>query len=89
MPSLPVEAFQNQFFLIPLTIWSIAWKGLALWRASKNDQKYWFIALLIINTIGLLEIIFLVWFAKKDRFWDKIAQGQAWGKSKSSSTKRT
>lgn len=48
-----------------LLIWSIAWKGLALWRASKNDQKNWFIAILIINTLGILEIAYLFGFAKK------------------------
>lgn len=47
-----------------LLIWSIAWKGVALWNASKNNQKNWFIAILVINTIGILEIIYLFGFAK-------------------------
>ena len=46
-------------------IWSIAWKGLALWNAAKNSQKNWFIAILIVNTVGILEIIYLFRFAKK------------------------
>ena len=48
-----------------LLVWSIAWKGLALWRASKNDQKNWFIAILVVNTLGILEIVYLFAFAKK------------------------
>lgn len=44
--------------------WSILWKGLALWRAAKQDQKNWFIALLILNTVGILEIVYLFKFAK-------------------------
>ena len=48
-----------------LLIWSIAWKGLALWKASKNDQKNWFIAVLVVNTLGILEIVYLFGFAKK------------------------
>ena len=48
-----------------LLVWSIAWKGLALWRASKNDQRNWFIAILVINTIGILEIVYLFGFAKQ------------------------
>lgn len=48
-----------------LLVWSIAWKGIALWNASKNDQKNWFIAVLVINTLGILEIIYLFRFAKK------------------------
>ena len=59
LPSIPPIM---QYFLL---VWSIAWKGLALWRASKNDQKNWFIAILVINTIGILEIVYLFGFAKK------------------------
>ena len=45
-------------------IWTLAWKGLALWRSAGLRQKYWFIALLIINTLGILEIIYLYFVAK-------------------------
>lgn len=46
--------------LLPIVgIWSAIWKGLALWKAARKEQKYWFIALLVINTVGLLEIIYL------------------------------
>ena len=63
---------QNPFLVILVTAWSLGWKGYALWRAAKLDQKRWYIALLVINTIGILEIVYLTWFVKKDRFWDKI-----------------
>ena len=49
----------------PLLIWAIAWKGLALWKCGRNTQLYWFIALLILNTLGILEIIYFFWFQKK------------------------
>lgn len=49
----------NPFATILLTIWILTWKGFALWTASKKDQKPWFIAILVINTLGLLEIIYL------------------------------
>ena len=45
-------------------IWTLFWKGLALWKSAKNDQRYWFIALLIINTAGILELLYLFVFAK-------------------------
>lgn len=48
-----------------LLVWSIAWKGLALWNAAKNSQKNWFIAILVINTLGIIEIIYLFGFAKE------------------------
>lgn len=63
-----------QFFNNPITlnillllafIWSLIWKGLAMWRAATSKQKNWFIVLLVINTFGILEIVYLFRFAKK------------------------
>lgn len=48
--------------LFLVAIWTIIIKGYALWHAARNGQKWWFIALLIINTLGILEIIYLIWF---------------------------
>ena len=60
-PELPVPPF----ILITLYIWSLFAKGVALWRAAKAEQRNWFIALLVLNTIGIAEVIYLVKFAKK------------------------
>jgi methionyl-tRNA synthetase len=40
--------------------WSFFWKILGLWNAAKHSHKGWFIALLLINTLGLLEIYYLL-----------------------------
>ena len=48
-----------------LSIWSLIWKGLALWRAAKQTQRNWFIAILVLNTLGILDIIYLFRFSKK------------------------
>lgn len=48
-----------------VVIWSVVWKGLALWRAAREGSKPWFVALLIINTLGILEILYLYVFSKK------------------------
>lgn len=45
--------------------WTLIWKGLALWRAGKNGQRNWFIAILLINSLGILEMVYLFRFAKK------------------------
>ncbi|MDD4931594.1 MAG: DUF5652 family protein [Candidatus Colwellbacteria bacterium] len=50
-----------------LIAWSVVWKGLALWKAARRNEPGWFIALLIVNTLGILEIIYLFVFAKKDK----------------------
>ena len=47
-----------------VSIWSLVWKGLALWKSSKKDHKIWFIVLLIVNTVGILEILYIYVFSK-------------------------
>src|SRR6185312_10423132 len=39
--------------------WSLAWKGASLWRAARNESKPWFVALLLSNTLGVLDAIYL------------------------------
>ena len=49
-----------------LLIWSLAIKSVALWKSARNGQKRWFIVLLLINGLGVIELIYLVWFSKKE-----------------------
>jgi hypothetical protein len=53
------------YFFIAVVLWTIPWKGVALWRAAKNGQKIWFVLMLILNTLGILEIIYIFIFSKK------------------------
>ncbi len=53
------------FLLAIALVWSAIWKGIALWKSAKYGQKAWFVVLLVVNTIGLLEIIYLAFFQKK------------------------
>lgn len=55
----------NQVLLSLLILWSLVWKGLALWKAAHRKEQWWFIAMLVINTAGLLEIFYLYVFTKK------------------------
>lgn len=59
-------------------IWSVFWKGIALWIAAKENQKIWFIVLLVINTVGILEIIYVFFFSK----WGKNWREDRFGKEK-------
>ena len=54
----------NPFIMALVIAWTLVWKGLALWRAAGLRQKYWFIALLFINTLGILEIIYLFFISR-------------------------
>ena len=51
--------------LLAAAVWTIILKGFALWHAARGSQKWWFIALLIVNTLGILEIVYLIWFRPK------------------------
>lgn len=53
------------FNFILILLWSFFWKMIALWRAANLQQKYWFVALFLINTMGILEIIYIFFIAKK------------------------
>ena len=53
------------WMLIVLVLWTLPWKGVALYKAAQNSQKGWFVALLILNTFALLEIVYIFGFSKK------------------------
>lgn len=48
------------FFMFPFMIWELVWKGIALWKAARNGHKYWYIAILILNTVGILPIVYVL-----------------------------
>jgi len=56
---------QNQWLIYLAILWTLPWKGVALWKASRNSHKKWFIALLVINTLAILEIVYIFFFSKK------------------------
>jgi methionyl-tRNA synthetase len=53
------------WFLFIIILWVLPWKGLALWIAANKKHKVWFVILLILNTIGIAEIIYIFFVAKK------------------------
>jgi len=55
---------ENQWVVWLILLWVIPWKGAALWKAARNSHKKWFIALLVINTLAVLEIIYIFLFSK-------------------------
>jgi hypothetical protein len=48
----------------PVYFWTIFWKGLALWHSARRGEPLWFVILLIVNTFGILEIVYLFVVAK-------------------------
>ena len=59
---------QNQAIVLMFFIlWSLAWKGFALWISATEKNKWWFIAVLLFNSAGILPIIYLLGFSKWGR----------------------
>ena len=61
---------ENPIILLILVLWTLPWKIYALWTAVKNNHKGWFIVLVILNTFGIVEIIYIFAIAKKK--WSDI-----------------
>ena len=61
---LGVTAGAALVLVLILSIWTLIWKGLALWKASKKNSIPWFVIILVVNTIGILEILYLFVFSK-------------------------
>ena len=55
------------FFIIVATIWELVWKGIALWKAARNEHKIWYIAILIVNSLGILPIIYILLHQQKKK----------------------
>jgi hypothetical protein len=55
----------NPFVIALIVLWSIPWKGFALWKAARLSHKWWFVFLLVLNTVGILEIIYIFVVARK------------------------
>ncbi len=57
----------NWWLLVALALWTIPWKGWALWKAAKRNEPWWFVIILILNTAGILEIIYIFFITKKPK----------------------
>tara|TARA_Y100000310_G_scaffold345603_1_gene467132 strand:+ start:2232 stop:2543 length:312 start_codon:yes stop_codon:yes gene_type:complete len=71
IPSLPKQGMAldtlapniPQWLLITVILWEVLWKGLSMWKASHKEHKIWFVALLLLNTMGILQILYYYWFS--------------------------
>ncbi|OGY58964.1 MAG: hypothetical protein A3F24_02075 [Candidatus Colwellbacteria bacterium RIFCSPHIGHO2_12_FULL_44_17] len=57
----------NMVWLLPLILWTFAWKGVALWKAAQRHDLAWYIVLLLVNLGGVLEILYVAYFSKRKK----------------------
>jgi len=55
----------NSWLIIIAGLWALPWTGVALWKSARRKEKWWFIILLITQTPGLLEILYIFVFSRK------------------------
>ncbi|MDO8523426.1 MAG: DUF5652 family protein [bacterium] len=60
-----------------LVVWSLYWKGRALWLSARKGEKLWFVVLLLVNTLGILEILYIYHFSKKSSKTGEIENKEA------------
>ncbi|MEK7465429.1 MAG: DUF5652 family protein [Patescibacteria group bacterium] len=56
----------HPFLSVMLVLWVLPWKGFALWKAAHKKQKWWFIIILVVNTMAVLDILYIYYLG--DRF---------------------
>lgn len=60
------KIIQNLGWIVILAaVWTIPWKGFALWKSARRGDKIWFVILLLINTLAILEILYIFIFSEK------------------------
>ena len=64
-----VPAIYNILAII-LVLWTIPWKVYAVWLAVKSDRKAWFVVLVLINSLSILEMIYVFNVEKKS--WEEV-----------------
>jgi len=58
---------ENSWLIFIMYLWVIPWKGLALWRAARRSDQKWFIALLLVNSLAILDILYIYIFGKEEK----------------------
>jgi methionyl-tRNA synthetase len=46
-------------FMGGILLWSLFWKSLALWHSARRGKEVWFVVLAVVNSIGILDMIYL------------------------------
>jgi len=62
------------FLFWVLIFWSVIWKGIALWKSGRNNQVAWFVVMFVLNTAGILPIVYLLLFQPNRRAKRRVAR---------------
>ncbi len=70
-----IQAFTDNHPVVVFLVlaWSLIWKALALWKSARIGHKGWFTALLLINLLGIPEIIYIYFVARRFKVESEIS----------------
>ena len=61
---METEIYSHLAWLIPFiiiaTIWESVWRIIAMWKSARANHFGWFICIALLNTLGILPIIYIV-----------------------------
>ncbi|HJX49838.1 MAG TPA: DUF5652 family protein [Candidatus Nanoarchaeia archaeon] len=79
MSSIANQLGISIWLMIPILFWSLAWKLAALWKSARKSSIIWFVVLGVVNTMGILEILYIFIFSE----WDSKPMPKKSAKKKS------
>jgi len=50
-----------------ILLWTLFWKLVALWTSARRGHRLWFVLLLVLNTVGILEIVYIASFGREGK----------------------
>jgi hypothetical protein len=71
-----ISDYGQLILVIVAALWTAPWKGVALWRAARRGDTVWFIVLLVVNTLALLEILYIFIFSKQKPLARSVASAK-------------
>ncbi len=60
-----VSADIFSWVILVITLWDLVWKAVAIYMAAGRGARWWAVAVLVFNTMGILPIIYIFGFAGK------------------------
>ena len=57
--------YELSWFLLLLIVWEVIWKAIGMWKSARNNHIWWFVAILVVNSLGILTIVYIILFNNK------------------------
>ncbi|MFH1801425.1 MAG: DUF5652 family protein [archaeon] len=85
--ALASELGVSLWLLTVILIWTAVWKLIALWKSARAGSKIWFVILALVNTVGILEILYIFVFSKM-KLYQRTARTKKFTGRKTSKRKK-